>query len=216
MMKFLHLRWLLVVLLGLGSLSAAQASHILGGDITYKPIASTTAGVPRYHVVARRFVYIYADGTILLPIKASRGGCSAQLAGSFTVQVPITRFVDVTSGCSGPSLIPYRMVYHEVDMDLPPGEWLLSYADNNRAAAVMNITNSDLQTFYVETYLDNTVWAQDSSPQIESIVQPYANPAALSPYSLSAFDADGDSLRYEFIVPQGGCNQPLASSFTPH
>jgi hypothetical protein len=39
------------------------------------------------------------------------------------------------------------------------------------------------------------------------------------PYSMSAFDADGDSLAYELIQPATDCNQPIAyypSTFTPH
>ena len=216
MAKFLHLRVLLALLLGLGSLSAAHASHLLGGDITFATIPSTTAGVPRYHVVARRFVNFYADGTLAIPLTASRGGCSAPLAGSFTVQVPITRWVTIASGCSTSSQFSYRIAYHEVDLDLPAGEWLLSYTDGNRTNGILNISNSGSVPFYISTYLDNSFWTQDSSPTIESITQLYVNATALSPYSLSAFDADGDSLRYELVAPLEGCNQPVASTFTPH
>jgi hypothetical protein len=215
MAKFLHWRWLLALLLGLGSLSAAHASHLLGGDISFATIPSTTAGVPRYHVVARRFVNVYSDGTLSIPLTASRGDCSVPLAGSFTVQVPLAQYVNVMSGCAS-SLIAYRIAYHEVDLDLLAGEWLLSYTDGNRTAGTLNIPNSGSVLFYISAYLDNSTWTQDASPKIESITPLYLNATALSPYSLSAFDADGDSLRYELIAPSQGCNQLIANSFSPH
>jgi hypothetical protein len=208
-------RWLLAWLLVLGSLPAAQASHLLGGDISYSSIASTTAGVPRYHVVARRFELDYADGTVNLPLSAVRGSCAAPLAGSFTVVAPRTRQVYVTSGCPTSPLL-YRITYNEIDVNLPAGEWVLSYSDGSRNSNIANIINAGGQSSYISTYLDNTVWTQDTSPQVESFTLPTISTTMLSQYSLSAFDADGDSLRYELSTPAGSCTQALATTSTIH
>ncbi len=211
----LPFRWLLALLLVLGSLRAARASHMLGGDIAYTAIASTTPGVPRYHVVLRRFELDYADGTVNLTLLASRGSCAAPQAGSFTVVAPRTQLVYITSGCPT-STLQYRVAYNEVDVNLPAGEWVLSYAETTRSASVTNIINAPSQTFYLSAYFDNTIWPQDTSPKVESFALPNVSTTALSQFSLSAFDADGDSLRYEQVAPMGTCTQPLATTTATH
>jgi hypothetical protein len=81
---------------------------------------------------------------------------------------------------------------------------------------VANITSSVGQQCYIEAFLDNTAGTQDSSPRFESLLRPYTSTLALTPYSYSAFDTDGDSLRYEFVLPYGACGQPIPSTFSPH
>jgi hypothetical protein len=208
-------RWLLALLLLLGSRPGAWATHMLGGDISYTSIPSTTPGVPRYHVVLRRFELDYADGMVNLTLLASRGSCAAPLAGSFSAVAPRTQLVYITSGCTT-SPLQYRIAYNEVDVNLPAGEWVLSYAEYNRNSGIANIVNAGFQTFYMSAYLDNTIWTQDASPKVESFALPNVSTTMLSPYSLSAFDADGDSLRYELTTPMGSCTQALATTTAIH
>jgi hypothetical protein len=205
-------RWLLAPLLAAGSLSAAQASHILGGDISYASIASTTAGVPRYHVVVRKFENAASPGS---PIISSNVELRAAQNGCYTPGTPtsLSFTVALTSTASGPvqqcggGFSPYRVLLFETDVNLPAGQWRLSTSDNARIADIQNITNSPSSSFYMEAYLDNTVTTQDTSPKFESVLQPSFSTVALSQHSFSAFDVDGDSLRYEQIVAYNNCNQ---------
>jgi hypothetical protein len=83
----------------------------------------------------------------------------------------------------------------------------------------MNLQNPASQNIYLTAYLDNSVVSQDTSPVFQSLLQPIVGISAPMPFSMSAFDADGDSLAYELIQPANGCNQPIAhnpSTFVPH
>jgi hypothetical protein len=44
------------------------------------------------------------------------------------------------------------------------------------------------------------------------VLQPQFNPTALAQHSFSAFDADGDSLRYESMIALDNCGQPVTGS----
>ncbi|MGI4862572.1 MAG: T9SS type A sorting domain-containing protein [Janthinobacterium lividum] len=218
MRSFLRLPWLLALLLVLGNVTTAHASHLLGGDITYTPVLSTTAGVPRYHVVIRRVLNAaIADGALAVTLNATLGACGTPGAGSFSVSAPRLRLLDGSvMGCGGPATPVYQVAIHEVDIDLPAGQWVLSFTEPARANGIQNITNAGAFALYLSAYLDNSTGTTNSSPKFGSIGLSYNSAAAIAPLSLAAFDADGDSLRYELISPAAGCNQPLAGTLTPH
>ena len=167
-------RWLAALVLWLGPLLAAHATHILGGDISYKTIASTTAGVPRYHVTA----ILYRDPSNVqqptLQIAFSRNGCgSAAVTGSFAVTVTRNQANNLYSlGCST-LFFDYLVLLYETDVDLPAGQWTISVTEYNRAASIQNLTNSVATSFYIITYLDNTLAAQNASPRFLSTLLPY-------------------------------------------
>ena len=220
---FTLFRWLLALLLAVGSLSAAQASHIRGGDITYATVASTTAGVPRYHVVVRQFL----DPAGIAPrtdiqLYVSRGGCTFLNGGYNPALIaPRTQLLNSNLQTCGTVNPFYKIAVYEIDIDLPLplGQWILSTIDNARTPAIMNLLNAGSQNMYLEAYLDNSAATQDASPVFQSMLQPIVGTTAPMPYSMSAFDTDGDSLVYELIQPAGNCNQPIPyspSTFAPH
>jgi len=211
------LRWLLALLLAVGSLSAAQASHMLGGDITYAPVASTTVGVPRYHITIRRFINIGNDGTLVASLTATQGNCAVPTT-SFTVQVPRTQVLTgIALYCTGSPTSPvYEVAVHETNIDLPTGEWLLGVSEPSRSNGVLNVPNGAAYDFYASAYLNNTVAPQNTSPKFESLLLPTISSSALTPYSFSAFDIDGDSLRYELLLPAASCTQNVPATLTSH
>jgi hypothetical protein len=106
-----------------------------------------------------------------------------------------------------------------IDLPLPTGQWILSSTSNARTATILNLQNPSSQNIYLTASLDNSAVTQDTSPVFQSLLQPIVGISAPMPFSMSAFDADGDSLVYEVIQPSGGCNQPIAynpSTFAPH
>jgi hypothetical protein len=214
-------RWLLALLLAVGSLSAVQATHIRGGDITYATIAPTTAGVPRYHVVVRTFMEM-GNGpfTTTTSLDATRGGCGSSTPIRFTT-VPRTQLLTSnlqTCGAVGPL---YQIAVYEIDIDLPlpQGQWMLSSTSLAWQSGILNIVNPATQSIYLSAYLDNSLATLDASPIFQSLLQPVVGITSPMPYSMSAFDADGDSLAYELIQPISGCNTPIPyspSTFAPH
>ncbi|RZK97206.1 MAG: hypothetical protein EOO62_28425, partial [Hymenobacter sp.] len=221
-------RWLAALALWLGPLLAAHATHLLGGEITYAPVASTTVGVPRYHVITRLFrdPNSSADSPVIT-LYCNRGSCAATTAGNFTINVVRSQDSSISSlGCAGTFPRIYKVSLYETDVDLPTGQWTLSITEANRAAGLINMPGSVYNTLYVSTYLDNSLAAQDSSPRFLSTLLPYLCNNQAQRYSFSAFDADGDSLRYEFRLPEmstsfsvpvvSGCGTPTSSTLSPH
>ncbi len=220
-------RWLAALVLWLGPLLAAHATHILGGDISYSPVASTTAGVPRYHVVAT----LFRDPTLaqqpIIQLVGSRNGCgSAVAAGSFAVMVTRNQTTPIYSlNCLNSYGYLYQIIQYETDVDLPAGQWTLSVAELGRSPGIQNLVNPIYTGVYISAYLDNTLTGQDSSPKFLSTLLPYMVNGQAQRYSFSTFDADGDSLVYQFRQPEQSaqslaspysCGTSIAGSFSPH
>ncbi|MDO7885388.1 hypothetical protein [Hymenobacter cheonanensis] len=223
-----RLRWLLAGLFWVSTLPAARASHILGGDITYAPVAATTVGVPRYHVVVRLFRDVTGVDQPTVRLACNRSDCNATASNYFFVD-NILRTMNArrtSLGCATAS--PFRVYdtyLYETDVDLPPGQWTLSASLENRSGSILNIPNSIARSFYISAFLDNQLAPQNSSPQFLTTLLPYLCGSTTQRYSFSSFDSDGDSLAYSFILSQenlipGGtknlCGSPIAGSFSPH
>jgi hypothetical protein len=220
-------RWLAALVLWLGPL-LAHATHILGGDISYSPVASTTAGVPRYHVTARLYRDPMGAQQPTTQLVFSRGGCgSAATTGSFALMVTRSQASSTYSlGCPT-SVYQYDVYLYETDVDLPAGQWTISVTEYNRAASIQNLVNSVATSFYVSAYLDNALAGQDSSPRFLSTLLPYLCNGQAQRYSFSAFDSDGDSLVYQFRQPEQSastqsqplpysCGTTIAGTLSPH
>ena len=223
MLTRFRLRWLLALLMGVGGLRAAHATHIIGGDIAYAPVASTTAGVPRYHVTVRLFRD--ASSAVLqdaVDLTCNRGGCNAAAADYFTVTIRRSQAVPYTApSCPLPIAVRvYEIDFFETDVDLPRGQWTLSVPTSNRSADIINVSNSLNQTLYLSAFLDNALVAQNNSPRFETNLLPYICGNSAQRFSFSTFDIDGDSLVYSFVTPQSAvmplnlCGTP-AANFVP-
>lgn len=200
----------------------AHATHILGGELTYTPIASTS-GVPRYHITAR----IYRDATKLsenyITLVCSRNGCDVTTPGGFTTTMPLTKVVsNYTLGCPSAPLFSYDVYLFEADVDLPPSQWTLSVSVDNRLANIVNVNNSVSAGLYVSAFLNNALVAQNASPTFISTLLPYVLNTQVQRYSFSAFDSNGDSLVYQLVTPQQksslvqSCSQDVAATPSPH
>ena len=226
MNPFFHMRWLLAGLLWLAMLPAAQASHVRGGDIAYTSVASTTPGVPRYRVTLRLFRDIAGVVQPVVELRGTQGSCNSPDPRNFTVQVvksQSTRLAPVA--CAGgpnlPSSFGYDVELFSTDVDLPRGQWTLSFTAENRARDIRNILNSQNRNFYVAAFLDNTVITQDTSPTFLSTLVPSLQGNLAQAYSFSTFDADQDSVAYsvvesqEAINPLVPCGTVIAGAVSP-
>lgn len=204
-------RWLLALLMGVGGLRAAHATHIIGGDIAYAPVASTTAGGPRYHVTVRLFRDVTSSVQQAdIQLTCNRGGCNAAAADYFTVTIRRNQLLpQMASSCPLPvAFRVYETDLFETNVDLPRGQWTLSVHTENRGTDIRNMANSVSQTLYLSAFLDNALVAQNNSPRFETNLLPYICGNSAQRYSFSTFDIDGDSLVYSFATPQSSV-QPL-------
>ena len=226
MRAIFYFRWVVVLALALGTQLAAHATHILGGEITYAPIASTTAGVPRYRLMATLFCNS-SPGAAMQPslqISGTRTGCGSAAGGSFQVTVPIDQIVSNYSlGCPTAAGYLYNVLSFKTDVNLPPGQWVFSVAEAGRSAGIINLTNSVTTNISISAYLDNTLVGQNASPKFLSTLLPYLCNGQAQRYSFSAFDSDGDSLVYQFRQPEQAiisapfaCGTPIPGTLSPH
>ncbi len=211
MRSLLRFRWVSTLLLWLGPLLAAHATHILGGELMYTPTTSTTAGVPRYHVMVRLYRDVYKIEQPNVILSCNRNGCAATGTGSFTVTIPRTQVEATYSlGCANAPMYTYDVNLFETDVDLPRGQWTLSVTTENRSQDIVNLFESINSDIYISAFLDNALVAQNSSPKFLSTLLPYILRSQTARYSFSTFDSEGDSLVYRLVPPQQGI-EPLRS-----
>ena len=224
------IRSLFIALLCAGSTSAAHASHALGADLTYEYVG--TANNPNQYRVKARLV---RDATSLvddpqITLTCGMNECGTALPGSFTTTLFRTSQVPMPNGCTGAGGIYYEVAILEGLVQLPPARWTLSLNIQNRTRGVVNIAQSDMMSLYVTAVLDNTSVPGSTSPRVinsspqfttDQLIQ-LSNAQAQQRYSLSAFDAEGDSLVYQLVQPLTNptttvaCGQATVGAVAPH
>ena len=222
MRKTLHsFTLLLFALCLLGGVQEAQASHLLGGDMTY-----VSLGNNQYRVKFR----LYRDCTGITPsaftLECRNGGCNA----TATVTAPLVQQGAVESGnpfcaavssgpCQGPTGLPNYDVYNYLaTVTLPPGNWTLS-TDQNARPTLANIVGGNL---YVEATLDNRnsstgAAVSNNSPQFDPQDIPIQYVCWKQPTTItySSTEADGDSLVYTLAAPLQACGTPATYNAYP-
>ena len=210
MYKALHI-WrlaLLSVLFLLGG--TVQASHIWGGEITYRPLGNN-----QYLVVAT--IHQDCGSTMFYPtltLHYQVAGCGGPSSSAAMPQVGSTQpgspYCPTASGGSSPcgAGLPtnYYSTTYQTTVALPPGHWVLSITESARAET----SNTLGQTLiYLESVLDNTSGIANTAAVSTLAPMQLVSWKQLTRFSALAFDADGDSLVYSLAAPLQGCNNPL-------
>ncbi|MBO0356883.1 hypothetical protein J0X19_02905 [Hymenobacter sp. BT186] len=220
MLKSLRISHLLLLLLLLLGMHASQASHFLGGQLTYTAVA----GVPnRYKFTLR--VYRDCSGAALYTtatFKFRSGGCVAASGDPADIVAPLVggstigsdycaTAVGGASPCGVGLPTNYETGRYEVEITLPPrAEWRISATDNARPETA-NIVGQD--NIYYEAVLRNSLAGQvitNNSASFATIQTQFVGYNLNTTFSHLAVDADGDSLVYSLVQPLGNCNDPLA------
>jgi gliding motility-associated-like protein len=224
----LPIRWLAIVLLLLGGFVPAFASHIQGGQISYRYLGPGAGGnTDRYEVT----VSFYRDCTgIDLPtgaiiLQARRGGCNtvAQTASLSPVGVaqvgqPYCPRIQAGVTCSSSSTRPlyeFRDFVGTIDL-LPAPEWVLSYDDSARPNTA-NLTGQG--SFRFEARLNSLVTPAGStvplilhntSAQFSDQDKPVPYVSVNQPASVlfAGSEPDGDSVVYALDSPLESCGTP--------
>lgn len=96
------------------------------------------------------------------------------------------------------------------------GRYTISYVEPNRNEGVLNIDNSVLTTFYIETQIDLTLAGCPNSPKLLIPPIDQACTGATFFHNPGAYDVDGDSLSYELVVPFRDRNTPVSNYRDPN
>ena len=101
------------------------------------------------------------------------------------------------------------------------GTYVLSMTDPNRISDIININggNSVNEPFYIEDTLkipDPQFFDYNSSPVLLNPPIDFGNAFQTYIHNPNAYDPDGDSLTFEFIVPRKGPNLPVQNYVDPN
>ncbi|WP_400192335.1 gliding motility-associated C-terminal domain-containing protein [Hymenobacter sp. B81] len=221
----LLLAWLLLLVSG----QQAHASHVQGGQLTYKWVSGN-----QYRVTLRYFrdcsgiayedyqtLYARNAGCTSTPIPAA--GYRMNLVGVPTVGTPYCPTVQAQATCppnGGTLTYPnYQQVTYEALVDLPPAqEWVLSVEQTARP----NTQNLGVGgAFRFEATLNNLINSAggpvnitNMSPDFTTLQEPVAFICGGQPGTLSFAaqdvlftNSEGDELVYSLDQPLSSCNQ---------
>ncbi|HRH66907.1 MAG TPA: T9SS type A sorting domain-containing protein, partial [Bacteroidia bacterium] len=87
-------------------------------------------------------------------------------------------------------------------------DWVFSVSDCCRNAAITTISNASGDNLYIEAYLNNTIF-DNNSPTFSNVPIAFECIGQNNFYNHGVIDADGDSLVYFFIPPRNNPNDPL-------
>lgn len=194
----------------LGFSTNSRASHIAGGEITYRYIGDST-NIAR-HYLLRLTLYqdmsginLGSSANLVYTSSCNSGGTiqAPLINSSGNMGVPIQSPYDCV-GINQPGVINYAKWVFEVDVTLPTNcnDWEFYWQSCCRNPAITNLANASSQGFVIKSLLNNN-FGPNSSPFFASDAARHF--CSHSPQNLvlsqQAFDVDGDSLFYYFAQP---------------
>jgi gliding motility-associated-like protein len=232
---FRPLPWLVVLLVLLGGARSARASHLLGGEMTYRYLdANGPASAPhRYEITV--IIYNTCGAPAIRP--AAVVGIYSQATGG---QIPLTtaNFATLNNGSMS---IPQTSLDACTTPPVPPGCTITGNSQSyqqQKFVGVVNLPASPMGYYALWTdFTRNLGIANIQSPSdgqnmtLYSTLAPHSRPNSApvfvekavanvcindTTYILNnAVDADGDRLEYSFAQPYGNISTPPPSSFIP-
>ncbi|RSK33157.1 T9SS type B sorting domain-containing protein [Hymenobacter metallilatus] len=222
---FLRLSWLLLLL---AAALPASASHLMGGEITYKYLdnAGPAARPFRYEVVVTHYINqnssIPSGATSIFVLFHSRSTNNPVVAEERFARTSITTINPASStscglpptGVVGITLAVYKMV---VNLPVSPSGYYAVCNVTARNAGILNVQNSGSVSM--------TLFSEMAPPQLPNTSPVFPDTAVVficrADTSLvlnTAYDADGDRLSYSFGTPYGAvgsAQDDSAMPFTP-
>jgi len=111
----------------------------------------------------------------------------------------------------------YYNTYKTVHIYPGPGEYIISFYDPNRIDRIINMSNSVLTPFYVETKLQiNKFKGSNRSPILLQPPIDYAEVKQIYKHNPGAYDPDGDSLVFSFTTPKQDVGKNVVAYYLPY
>jgi len=174
----------------------AWATHNRAGEITYKQLSVFDYGAS---------IVVYAKTSANIP----RPSLVLNWGDGTSDTIPQISVVSVGNDTE-------RREYYGVHTYSSFGTYVLWFEDPNRNGGVVNIPNSDLIPFYVETKLIlSPFWGFNNSPVL---LQPPIDEGCSNRifiHNPNAYDPDGDSLSYELVFCKGSGGLPIPGYYYP-
>jgi gliding motility-associated-like protein len=195
-LNFFRLKFL-TLLLTFPALS--NATHYKAGDITYKQTGAYSFEIS---LITYTDVKSIADGVDRNQVEIFWGDNNSDI---------ISRQSQINIGNS-----VLKNVYVATHTYPGPGSYLISFKDHNRVSDILNITQSVIIPFYLETELNiNPFRGINQSPQLLEVPICFARVGETFIYYPNAYDPDGDSLTFSIIPPKEEKGKNVPGFFIP-
>lgn len=202
----------IAVLLQLVSFTKAAATHLRAGQIIATRVSCTGY---TYRITVT--VYTNTGSSVQfggeLDVLDFGDGSDPDRDGKLGILVP------ETPNSIDPALGPgVGFASFTIEHTYPgPGNYTISYLEPNRNGGVLNMDNSISTTFYLETQIIiDPFFGCNNTPQL--LIPPIdrACTGVAFFHNPGAFDPDGDSLSYEFVVPFRDRNETVTNYRPPN
>lgn len=196
------------------SVQFAWASHFMGGEISYEYLSGNDYKV-RLKII-RDCSGVPLSSSLVLEV-SSPGIAASSFTLNRVSQTDVTPLCPgQQSRCSSTSgVVGCEEHIFEATRAFPPlannGSYTLAFTGGCcRNNAITNLQNPASRNMYLSTTLNPNLTIKDNSPKI--LNRPVAffcsnRPAVISP---TAFDKDGDQLRYSLVNPLTNASSPIA------
>lgn len=192
----------------------ARASHAMAADLSIRCTGGNT-----YEVT----LSFYRDCDGIRPpsaytVDVNSTSCSVNTTLSTILQPNFPQEVSPlcpsqvnSSTCNGGTLTGIQEWVYRGTITLPMAcpDWVFSFREFARNAAVTTLFNPGLQFIYLETILDNAQAPCNNSPYFTSRPVPFFCLGQPFSYNHGAVDPDGDSLVYSFIDALDDAGNPV-------
>ncbi|MCI5056896.1 MAG: hypothetical protein MRY83_12350, partial [Flavobacteriales bacterium] len=209
-------RILFLAIAALAIIVDANATHVAGGNITYECLGQNSSGHNEYEITYTLYrACENGNSTKIDPEQPMvySNSCNQSIPLTFTL-VSDPDGVDVTPTCFGTNTLcdddnsPYEGYEYFIFKDtvaLPVqcADWMVQACLNARNNTIGTIQNPGSEIMCVRSRINNTGGICNNSPVFTNDPVGFLCLGNQFCFNNGAFDADGDSLVYEQIVPQG-------------
>lgn len=201
-------RLLLIVVVAL-FFSNANASHMMGADISYECLGNN-----QYRItlnIYRDCSGISMSGSYQVTIASASCGVTqtlnlAQVASTGTEVSPLCAAQINQSTCNGGTLPGVQQYTYQntITLNQQCSDWIISTTDFGmccRNSTITNLSNPDFQDLHVRALLNNANGLCNDAPVFTTLPVPYICNGQVINYNHGTVDLDGDSLVYRLANP---------------
>jgi gliding motility-associated-like protein len=212
------------------STTDVAATHIVGGNLTYKHVSGDLYEVK---VVLRRDCFLGSpeadfDNPASVGIFTAGGSLAVWLANNGQIRMPfmssdtLNEFIRSDCGFEGTQVCVHETTYRGL-VNLPdrPGGYFLAYQRCCRNGSLNNIIDPlETGSTYWAHVTDEALIVKNSTPEFKAWPDVYICANKPHEFDHSAIDRDGDSLVYKLCVPSLGATKafprPQPPGFPPY
>lgn len=193
-------------MLTFGLFSSANATHIVGGEITYQWVSGNT-----YLVTLNYYRDCSGIAAPSLTLNYRSFGCglgpySASMAQTGTTQMvtPVCPSQLINASCNGGTLYSVEKITYQATITLPANcpDWWFYYYECCRNSAITNLDNPSSRGSYLSASLNNLDVPFNNSVAFNIDPVNIISNGVTTNLHWASYDSDGDSLVYELIAPR--------------